>query len=179
MDIRRELDLINKHFRVHHHTAGESVVWYEFIALGTEPSISSVYDDIYDEGRPDVSGKSYRPGVIVPTLLVAENEDQKRAIPEARQVVQTMNLFISLKDMRDAGVSNPHEYSHHLNDMYLYDGRYYTVFDYRVRGRLRDDVFILIQGLEVVVDQELVNDPGPAPLGISDPPWPANLPVLG
>ena len=30
MDIRRELDLINKHFRKHHDTAGETVVWYEF-----------------------------------------------------------------------------------------------------------------------------------------------------
>lgn len=179
MDVRRELDLINKHFRVHHRTAGESVVWFEFIPLGTNLSTESVYDDVYDEGRPSTSGKTYKPGVVVPTLLIAENEDQKRAIPEGRQVVQTMNMFISLQDLRDAGISNPHEYSHHLNDMYLYDGRYYTVFDYRVRGRLRDDVFVLVQGLEVIVDEELVNDPGPAGMTISNPPWPTTLPILG
>ena len=179
MDIRRELDLINKHFRVHHQTAGESVVWYEFIPLGTESAISSVYDDVYDEGRPLESGRKYKPGVVIPTLLIAENEDQKRSIPEGRQVVQTMNLFIGLKDMRDAGISNAHEYSEHLNDIYLYDGRYYTVFDYKVRGRLRDDVFVLVQGLEIKVDQEFVNDPGPGVMTIDNPPWPATLPILG
>lgn len=179
MDIRRELDLINKHFRSHHSTAGESVVWFEFIPLGNEPAVSSVYDDIYDEGATGTPGLSFKPGVVVPTLLITENEDQKRSIPEGRQVVQTMNLFVSVKDMRDAGITNPHEYTDHLNDMYLYDGRYYTVFDYRVRGRLRDDVFVLIQALEVLVDQELPNDPGPARRGVDNFPWPTTLPILG
>ena len=179
MDIRRELDLINKHFRVHHRTAGESVVWFEFLPLGGDPVATSVYDDVYDEGAPLTPGRSYKPGVVIPTLLIAENEDQKRSIPEGRQAVQTMNLFISIRDMREAGISNPHEYGDHLNDMYLYDGRYYTVFDYRVRGRLRDDVFVLIQALEVMVDQEMPNDPGPALRGISDFPWPTSLPLLG
>lgn len=179
MDIRRELDLINRHFRVHHRTAGESVVWYEFIPLGGNAAVDSVYDDVYDEGAPLSPGLSFKPGVIVPTLLITENEDQKRSIPEGRQVMQTMNAFISIKDMREAGLTNPHEYAEHLNDMFLYDGRYYTVFDYKVRGRLRDDVFVLIQALEVFVDQELPNDPGPEARGVDDFPWPTTLPILG
>jgi hypothetical protein len=178
MDVRRELDLVNKHFRRHHDVAGDTVVWYEFIPLGASASAYSVYDDVYDEGARAEPGRSYRPGIVIPTLLASENEDQRRAIPEGRQPVQTMNLFVSLRDMREAGVENPHEYRQHLNDMFLYDGRYYTVYDYRVRGRLRDEVFILIQGQEVYIDQEMVNDPGPSSLGVVNLPWPTELPSL-
>lgn len=177
MDVRRELDLINKHFRRHHKHANESVVWYEFEPLGAA-SVNSIYDDIYDEGTPGSGGRSYKPGVLLPILLGAENEDQRRAIPEARQVVQTMDIFIPIRDMRDAGISNPFEYRHHLNDLFLYDGRYYSVFDYRVRGRLKDDVFVLVTGQELYIDQEFINDPGPEPLRIDNFPWPAQLPLI-
>lgn len=51
MDVRRELDLINKHFRRHHTSVGETVVWYEFAPLGSA-SVNSIYDDVYDEGVP-------------------------------------------------------------------------------------------------------------------------------
>lgn len=177
MDVRRELDLINKHFRRHHKHANESVVWYEFEPLGAA-SVNSIYDDIYDEGTPGNGGRSYKPGVLLPILLGSESEDQRRAIPEARQVVQTMDVFIPIRDMREAGISNPFEYRHHLNDLFLYDGRYYSVFDYRVRGRLKDDVFVLVTGQELYVDQEFINDPGPEPLRIDNFPWPAQLPLI-
>lgn len=177
MDVRRELDLINKHFRRHHLVAGETVVWYEFEPLGSA-SVNSVYDDIYDEGVQGSGGRKYKTGVVVPILLGSENEDQKRAIPEARQVIQTMDMFVSMKDMREAGIHMPYEYRSHLNDIFLYDGRYYSVYDYRVRGRLKDDVFILITGQEMYIDQELINDPGPESLRIDNYPWPAQFPTI-
>lgn len=178
MDVRRELGIINKHFRRHHEVAGETVVWYEFKPLGSA-SVSSIYDDIYDEGVPGVGGRQYKTGVILPVLLASENEDQKRAIPEGRQPVQTMNMFVSIADMRDAGIEYPWEYRNHLNDIFSYDGRYYSVYDYRVRGRLRDDVFALVAGQEIMIDQEFINDPGPEILRVDDYPWPAALPTLG
>lgn len=177
MDVRRELDLINKHFRRHHKVANETVVWYEFITLGSA-SVNSLYDDVYDEGIRGTGGKSYKTGIVIPVMLGSENEDQKRAIPEARQPVQTMDIFVSIRDMRDAGISTPYEYRNHLNDMFLYDGRYYSVYDYKVRGRLKDDIFVLISGQETFIDQELLNDPGPGPLGLDNFPWPAGLPVI-
>ena len=179
MDARRELDLINKHFQMHHKATGDTVVWYEFVPLAASASAGSIYDDVYDEAPTSTGGRSYKTGVLLPTLLASENEDQKRAIPEGRQVVQTMDLFIPLRDMREAGISEPQEYRKHLNDMFLYDGRYYSVFNYRVRGRLRDEIFVLISGLETYIDQELVNDPGPSALGVSNYPWPTKLPILG
>lgn len=178
MDVRRELDLINKHFRRHHTVAGETVTWFEFKPLGSA-SASSIYDDIYDEGVRGTGGRAYKPGVVIPILLGSEAEDQKRAIPEARQVVQTMDIFISIKDMREAGIHMPFEYRNHLNDLFLYDGRYYSVYDYRVRGRLKDDVFVLVNGQEMYVDQEFLNDPGPETFRIDNFPWPAKLPSIG
>jgi hypothetical protein len=178
VDVRRELDLINKQFRRHFKTAGDTVVWYEFVPLGASASASSIYDDVYDEGAYGAGGRSYKPGVVLPVLLGSENEDQRRAIPEGRQPVQTMNLFISMLDMKEAGIASPYEYRQHLNDMYLYDGRYYSVFDYKVRGRLRDEVFVLIQGQEIYIDQEMINDPGPSPLNVASLPWPTGLPNL-
>jgi hypothetical protein len=178
MDVRRELSIINKHFRRHHDVAGESIVWYEFLPLGSA-SVNSVYDDIYDEGAPGVGGREYKSGVVLPILLGSEAEDQRRAIPEGRQPVQTMSVFISMEDMRTAGIENAWEYRSHLNDIFSYDGRYYSVYDYRVRGRLRDDVFVLVDGQELFIDQEFINDPGPEPLRVDNYPWPATLPSLG
>jgi hypothetical protein len=158
--------------------SGETVTWYEFNPLGSA-SVNSVYDDIYDEGVPGNGGRSYKPGVVIPILLGSENEDQRRAIPEARQTVQTMDIFVGMRDMREAGISTPYEYRSHLNDLFLYDGRYYSVYDYRVRGRLKDDVFILIVGQELYLNQEFINDPGPEPPRTDNFPWPAQLPSIG
>lgn len=178
MDVRRELDLINKHFRRHHQIAGEVVVWYEFIPLGSA-SVNSIYDDVYDEGVPGAGGRQYKPGVILPMILGSENEDQKRSIPEGRQPTQTMNMFVSITDMRAAGISTPYEYRQRLNDIYVYDGRYYGIYDYRVRGRLKDDMFVLVSAQELFLDQEFINDPGPESLAIQNLPWPTSLPSLG
>lgn len=178
MDVRRELDLINKHFMAHYKTAGATIVWYEFKPLASAASAGSVYDDVYDEGNPSTGGRSYNTGVVLPVLLAVENEDQRRAIPEGRQVVQTVDLFIPYRAMHEAGISDVYEYRQHLNDIFLYDGRYYSIYNYRVRGRLRDEVFLLVSGYEVYIDEEMINDPGPSPLGVSSPPWPANLPSV-
>ncbi len=179
MDTRRELDLIHKHFMGHHKSVGETVVWFEFRPLAASASAGSLYDDVYDEGTQSTGGRSYNTGVVLPVLLAAENEDQKRAIPEGRQVVQTIDIFIPYRAMFEAGISNPYEYRKHLNDLFLYDGRFYSVFNYRARGRLRDEVFVLVSGQEIYIDQELINDPGPEPLGIKNPPWPTTLPLIG
>ena len=177
MDIRRELDHINSHFRRYRNVAGLSVVWYEFNPLGAA-SVNSVYDDVYDEGIRGPGGKKYNPGVTIPVLLASENEDERRAIADGRQPTQTMTLFVTMKDMKDAGLSQPWEYKNHLNDMFVYDGRFYNIFSYRVRGAIKEEVFVLVSGYETFVDQELVNDPGPGDLGVDLFPWPSELPSL-
>lgn len=175
----RELNEIRKHYRRFHRESGEAVVWYEFIPLGTAASSSSVYDDVYDEGRPSTGGRRYREPVIVPVLLITESEDQKRAIPEGRQPTQLVNLVASVEDFKTAGLEAPWEYQNHLNDMFQYDGRYFSVMSYRVRGRARDDVMIVVEGIEVYINQEMVNDPSIGGFSVPDLPWPTSLPILG
>lgn len=177
MDVRRELAHINKHFRRFQGVAELAIVWYEFTPLGAA-SVNSVYDDVYDEGIRGSGGKKYKDGVTIPVLLASENEDERRAIADGRKPTQTMSLFITMKDMKDAGISQPWEYRTHLNDMFVYDGRYYNVFSYKVRGVIRDEVFILVSGYETFVDEELINDPGPSDLGADSYPWPSDLPSI-
>lgn len=177
MDVRRELAHINKHFRRFQGVAELAIVWYEFTPLGAA-SVNSVYDDVYDEGIRGSGGKKYKDGVTIPVLLASENEDERRAIADGRKPTQTMSLFITMKDMKDAGISQPWEYRTHLNDIFVYDGRYYNVFSYKVRGVIRDEVFILVSGYETFVDEELINDPGPSDLGADSYPWPSDLPSI-
>ena len=180
MNLHTELSLINKHFKRRHKESGEEfVVWYEFVEMGTNSSTNSVYEDVYDESPYGVGGRKYKPGVTVPVLLVSETEDQKRSIPEGRLSIENIDMFIPMKAFRDAGVSTPWEYRQRLNDVFAYDGRFFSVFDYRVRGRLKDDVFVMVQGLEIYVDQEFVNDNDFPVLSSSNLPWPASLPQIG
>lgn len=176
MDYRRELGLIRKQYRQYQKDHGETVVWYQFQPLGTA-NTSSRYDDVYDEGIIGSGGKKYKTGIVLPVLMVTEQEDQKRAIPEGRQPVEITNIIVSIEDMRVAGIDQPFEYRHHLNDMFLYDGRYFSVQSYRVRGRLKDDVLAVIEGIEIYINQEMPFDPGPSAYSIQNLPWPGTLPA--
>jgi hypothetical protein len=111
--------------------------------------------------------------------MITESEDQKRAIPEGRQPTQLTNFVASIDDFRAAGITAPWEYQNRLNDMFQYDGRYFSVVSYRVRGRARDDVMLVVEGIETYISQEMVNDPGPTPYSISDLPWPTSIANLG
>lgn len=175
MDGRRELAHIRKNYRQYHRQVGETIAWFSFIPFSPT---GSEYDDVYDEGPYGSDGKKYKDKVIVPVLMVTETEDTKRAIPEGRQPVQVVNVVLSIADMRDAGIEEPYEYQRHLNDMFMYDARYYSVTMYRVRGRVKDDVLVVVEGIEIYVDDEMPNDPGPTAMSVNDFPWPSTLPSL-
>ena len=176
MDSRRELAHIRKNYRQYHRQVGETIAWFSFIPFSGGDGSS--YDDVYDEGGLGGGGKKYKNKIIVPVLMVTETEDTKRAIPEGRQPVQVVNIVMSIADMREAGIEEPFEYQRHLNDMFMYDARYYTITMYRVRGRARDDVLVVVEGLEIYIGDEMPNDPGPNALAVTDLPWPTALPSL-
>ena len=175
MDARRELAHIRKLYREHTRNYGESIVYFEYLTATSPASVGSQYDDVYDEGIAGTGGRKYGTGITIPVLSIAENEDQKRAIPEGRQPVQTISLVASIEDMRSAGIANPFEYQRHLNDMFLYDGRYYGVSTYKVRGRAHDDILVLLDGYEIYVNQDMPFDPGPSPMSTQSLPWPSTL----
>lgn len=178
MDLRAEANNIRKQYRSYQSYAGESIVWYEYSPLANAASAGSYYDDVYDEGAIGGGGKSFKTGITVPVLMITESEDTKRAIPEGRQPIEIVNLVASVSDFRDAGIETVFEYKQHLNDMFLYDGRYFSVMSYRIRGRLRDDILVVVEGLEVYVNQEMPFDPGPASYAVKNYPWPTKLPLI-
>lgn len=178
MDLRREVAEIRRHYREYARNYGETIVWFEYMPFTSPASAGSQYDDVYDEGIIGTGGRKYKSGVVIPTLMITETEDQKRAIPEGRQPVELTNFVASIEDFRAAGVSDPYEYQRHLNDMFLYDGRYFSIATYRVRGRMRDDVLVVVEGIEVYINQEMPFDPGPTAMGIQDLPWPSTLPSI-
>lgn len=178
MDLRRELNSIRRHYREYTRNYGETVVWFEYLTATTPASAGSLYDDVYDEGIAGPNGRKYKAGVTIPVLMITETEDQKRAIPEGRQPVELTNFVASIEDFRSAGVVDPFEYQNHLNDMFLYDGRYFSLATYRVRGRLRDDVLVVVEGIEVYINQEMPFDPGPTAMGVQNLPWPTTLPSI-
>jgi hypothetical protein len=62
--------------------------------------------------------------------------------------------------------------------MFLYDGRYFTVTSYKIRGRAKDDIVVVVEGLEVYYQQEFVFDPNMTFNSIYNLPWPSSLPNL-
>ena len=176
VDVRREAEHVWENYRRYARQTGETVVWYELQPFGSTASTDSLYDDVYDEGLSSTGGLRYQDGIVVPVLQLNEVEDTKRAQADGRLVVQTMTGVGSVKDFRDAGISNVSEYRTHLNDMFFYDGRYYSVTGYCVRGRAKDDVIIGFEGIEKYVDQEFSFDPGPTRVTTNDYAWPTTLP---
>jgi hypothetical protein len=179
VDVRKELSLINKHVRQHHRdSSGESVIWYEFEPLGGSASAGSLYDDVYDEGVLGEGGRRYRPGVPIRTIYVEEIEDRFTLQEDGRQPTQNIYVVMLFDDVRRAGLSNPREYKPHLNDLFNYDGRFYKVTEYVVRGRLEDEVILKVQGFEVYIDQEFNLDVPPDQPTVQDLPWPSTLPFV-
>jgi hypothetical protein len=176
-DVRREATHILKNYHRYQREAGETLVWFQFKPLGTDAATSSVYDDVYDEGPASTGGLKYETGVILPLIQMQEAEDNKRSNADGRLPLQTVNGVMAVQDLMDAGITNVSEYREHLNDMFYYDGRYYSVNAYRVRGRARGDVLITFEGIERYLDQEFAFDPGPTDIGINDYPWPSALPL--
>ena len=178
MDPRSELGLIRKQYKEYSRNVGESVIWYEFTPFASAASAGSFDEDVYNEGVGGSGGRKYSNGLVVPVLMIQETEDQKRAIPEGRQPIQVVNLVASVDDFRNAGISEPYEYRKHLNDLFQYDGRMCTVTSYKVRGRLKDDIVIVVEGLEVYTAQEFMYDTDVVFSSPSELPWPSTFPKL-
>lgn len=173
VDLRKELSLINKHVRQHGREAGSSIIWYEFLAFGE----GSEYDDIYDEGPVGADGRSYAPGISIPTIYIDEIEDQFTLAEDGRQPTQNIDVTMLYQDVLRAGMSEPWEYQKHLNDMLSYDGRFFKVSAYRSRGQAPSDVIVSVRAFEIYIDQDMVFDNPPEVTAV-DAPFPSTFPVV-
>lgn len=171
VDLTREFHRIDEEVHRRVVEVGEHVMWYEFLELGA----GSVYDDIYDEGNPGIEGRTYGLPKCVNTLYAEEIEDQAGSREDGRQPTQNVRLTILLSHAIEAGLKDPGEYQPHLKDVFQYDGRFYEVYRYRVRGRMEGkEVILSVEGVETYVDQEFSLDPGPSTPFARE--WPEGLP---
>ena len=177
--IRTEHSLIDKHIRQHNREAGEGLLWFEFAPLATAASAGSVYDDVYDEGVPGDGGRAYNAAKSIPTIYVYEFEDQFTPRDEGRQTVQNIRAAFLYTDLVRAGLTFPEQSRYHLSDILYYNGRYYRINDYHVRGKLPASVVVGIIGFEIYIDQEMPFDPGPSAPLVVDWGWPSTFPQVG
>jgi hypothetical protein len=176
VSMRQEVTHIRKEHERHARRAGETIVWFELIPFGPDELTQSKWGRLYDEAPEGVGGRRYKAGVPVNVFWVIENEDERRAQPEGNQNTQTITFSVGYQQLLERGITEPHESTRHTGDVVYFDGRYYQIYLYKNRGRLQDDIGVSVRANEVFLDQDFVNDPGPALPSVSNLPWPATLP---
>jgi hypothetical protein len=152
MDTRREAAQIMKHFGRYHDDIGEAITYFRFNAD------ASAYDRVYDEGF-----RKYHTGVRIPILWVDQMEAVEDYSPEGRRPTQRCRLAVAARAMYEAGVSITEVHGNRLqdsspsrtwredrmHDLFYYDGRFYEVSGFQIRGRVQgEDVIIGITGIE-------------------------------
>ncbi len=170
VDTRRETEYISRRFVEYQRTIGEHVVWFKF------DTTMSRWDDVYDEG-----GHTYECGIHLPVLWVDQVEDPAQYSGEGRRPTQRMRFACSASDMRSRGIDTTEAhgmtvgimdnrvpapfpgqvgrpsatwYKDRLNDVAFYDGRFYAVSNFQIRGRTPgNDVIIGVSTLEMQEDE--------------------------
>lgn len=174
MDTRLEVREIWKHFGRYHTDMGEAILYYVFDAE------NSVYDRVYDEGY-----RRYHTAVRIPLLWVDQQEATEEYSPEGRRPTQRLRLSVSAQSMYEAGISVTEVHGNRLqdtspstdwrqdrvHDILYYDGRYYEVSAFQIRGRVRgEDVVIGITAIETFPDDDMVFDYTPGTVPVLPPP---------
>ena len=165
LDARREAHQVFKHMARMQNTIGESVVWFRF-------DLTSSYDSVYDEG-----GRSYHTGVRIPVLWVDQTEDMENYSDTGRRPTQRFRCAVSARSMAETlgEVTEAHGgrewdtkpskpwWDDRLNDLLWYDGRFYEISNFQIRGRYQEhDVVLGITGIETQPTDERVWDLFPA-----------------
>jgi len=169
IDTRREAAHIEREFGRYQGKVGESVVWFRFDVHNSQ------YSGTYDEG-----GRAYLPGLLVPILWVDQIEAPEQYVPEGKRPVQGLRFGVSAKAIYENGLSDREAHGHRVwdpglindswfddrsNDLCYYNGRYYEVSNYQIRGRIREDVVVGVTCTETYPEDEFTFDfpPGVAP----------------
>ena len=165
VDMRREAQHIRNEFTRYHRAIGESVMWFCF------DQQHSHYDRVYDEGY-----RRYEQARKVPVLWIDQMEANEDYAPEGRRPTQRLRFAVSARELFETGISvteahgeriwdqsqNPVWNSDRLDDLLYYDGRFYEVSNFQIRGRLQDqDMIIGVSGIETKPADELNLDTVP------------------
>lgn len=162
MDARREAREVWKHFQRYHTDIGEAFVWYRFDADST------AYDRVYDEAN-----RRYHRGVRIPILWVDQTEATEDYASEGRRPTTRLRCSVSARDMYEAGFSVTEAHGNRIqdvapneiwrrdrnNDIVYYNGRFFEISAYQIRGRVQgEDVIIGITAIETFPDDDTLFD---------------------
>lgn len=187
VDVRREIAHINKEYESYYRVIGEEVVWFRF------DTVNSRWDDVYDEG-----GNTYLPGVRIPALWIDQIEDPEQYSGEGRRPRQRLRFAVSAEELKQRGIGAEEAHGRRiydekgspprpaqvgrplaawlddrLNDVVYYDGRYYAISNFQIRGRAQyTDAIVGVSALEEIVEDETIYDffPSRTQFGIPIPP---------
>lgn len=152
MDDRRELSHIFRQYDRFSSGMGEEVMWWEV------DTAASSLDAVYDEP----GNRVYKTPVRVTVIQIDQGEPIEVDTHEGRHSTGTIHFGVTAQSLAEAGISFTHGHApQHLNDVIYWDGRYFAVSDYEIRGRVRGDVLIGITAVETMLTEEFVFDTTP------------------
>ena len=164
VDPRRELAYVWKQYNAYYDIVGEEVVWFKFDTIQTR------YDDIYDEGM-----RTYKTGIRIPAMWVDQIEDPEQYSAEGRRPTKRLRFAVSSRSLQERGIPvfdahgrriydepptkpDPAQdgrpaspwLDDRLNDIVFYDGRFWAISDFQVRGRAKEqDMVIGVSSIEI------------------------------
>jgi hypothetical protein len=159
IDPRREAGHVAREFTRYQNTVGEAVLWYVF------DTTNSQYDSVYDEGY-----RRYELPLRVPVLWTDQQEAAEDYSPEGRRPSQRLRFAVGARQLFEQGISvteahgnrisdtqvSPVWKDDRLNDIIFYDGRFYEISNFQIRGRLQgEDVVIGVSCIETKPADEL------------------------
>jgi hypothetical protein len=165
IDSRREASHIGREFTRYHATVGEAVLWFCF------DTQTSQYDTVYDEGY-----RRYEAARRVPVLWVDQQEAVADYGAEGRRPTQRIRFACGARQLMESGIPvneahglrvsdtqlSPVWSDDRINDIVYYDGRFFAVSSFQIRGRLQgEDVIIGVAGVETQPSDELNIDATP------------------
>ena len=146
--IRREIRSINKGIKSYQRETGETVIWFEFDALGTTK------DPVYDEG----ASRKWKPGKPVPVVFAYFQEAPETPNPEGFYMVNTIHFTVLLDTLRKSGISNPEDTAKHMHDRFSFNGNTYSIDRYQKQGLVHGTwLTVAVDGHQVKPD-DIVND---------------------
>lgn len=171
IDTRREMNRMWREFGRFHRVIGERLIWFKFDTTG------SAFHPVYDEGN-----KQYLKGIKVPILWVDQVEDTEQYTDSGRRPTQRLKFAVSSRSLGECGISTREAHGNRRwdkhpiladgspapwlddrnNDIVYYDGRFYGVSNFQIRGRAKgQDVIIGVSGIELDPDDEFIWDKFP------------------
>lgn len=147
MKVKTYIRQVHKAYRWYRDYVGTWVTWYEY-----DPA-RSTKDNIYDES-PEAQ---WKPGFILPVMVVIRDEDRENPNPEGFYTGSTIHLTFGTEMASKAGMNDPLTATPHLKDRFKWDEAYWEVRRYQISGRLKKYEVVIGVDAQKLAAEEMFN----------------------